>query len=261
MSLPNTIALTSIADGSSLTASPVRNNFSDVQTAVNGLISDLDDGALDGDALVWDATNSKWIAASKLAAGRPRAPRVVTSAMSGGPPASPVDGDIWIASAVDNNGTRWQFQYNAGSSSAYKWEFIGGAPTALLYAASGKAFNYASFSTASPWYWYPTFSTWTVPRSGDWLVRASIDASITGSAQQLQLAVGAFTAAPATSIPAAASATPAGANEPATWPLEAIVSGVTAATGTTVGAAWTAATPASALLQQATVAIVPVRVS
>lgn len=164
MTLPNTVALTTIADGSSLVASPVRNNFSDVQTAVNGLISDLDDGAIDGDALVWDATNSKWTAASKLPAGRPRAPRVVTSAMSGGPPASPVDGDIWIASAVDGNGTRWQFQYNAGSASAYKWEFIGGAP---LLSSNGNAFN---LTGDSAWHVLDTALNITVSRPGDYVV-------------------------------------------------------------------------------------------
>lgn len=52
--------------------------------------------------------------------------QVTTSAWSSGPPSNASDGDIWIASAVDANGTRWQFQYNAGSASAYKWEFIGG---------------------------------------------------------------------------------------------------------------------------------------
>jgi hypothetical protein len=55
------------------------------------------------------------------------APTITTSTIAGGPPASPKDGDIWIATGVDANGTRWQFQYNAGSASTYKWEFIGGS--------------------------------------------------------------------------------------------------------------------------------------
>lgn len=54
--------------------------------------------------------------------------KTTTSDFSAGPPSNPSTGDIWIASNVDTNGTRWQFQYNAGSSSTYKWEFIGGAP-------------------------------------------------------------------------------------------------------------------------------------
>lgn len=58
--------------------------------------------------------------------GKP--PRITTSLLSGGPPSAPDDGDIWIATAVDASDTRWQFQYNAGSASAYKWDFIGGPP-------------------------------------------------------------------------------------------------------------------------------------
>jgi hypothetical protein len=54
-------------------------------------------------------------------------PKVTISAIGGGPPASPGDGDIWIATGVDAAGARWKFQYNAGSASAYKWEFIGGS--------------------------------------------------------------------------------------------------------------------------------------
>lgn len=54
--------------------------------------------------------------------------KTTTSDFSSGPPSNPSTGDIWIASNVDGNGTRWQFQYNAGSVSAYKWEFIGGPP-------------------------------------------------------------------------------------------------------------------------------------
>src|SRR4051812_34990772 len=98
--LPGTIALTNIPDGASIVAADHRNNYAAVQAAVNALIGVFSNGVLDGDPMVWDGTLSKWVAASTLAAGRPRAPRVVTSAFSGGPPASPVDGDVWIATAV-----------------------------------------------------------------------------------------------------------------------------------------------------------------
>lgn len=42
-------------------------------------------------------------------------------------PTSPVDGQEidYVADAA--NGVRWRFRYNAGSSSTYKWEFVGGA--------------------------------------------------------------------------------------------------------------------------------------
>jgi hypothetical protein len=59
-------------------------------------------------------------------------PRITTSPLSGGPPASPDDGDIWIATGVDATGSRWQFQYDAAESTAYKWKFIGGPPAFIL---------------------------------------------------------------------------------------------------------------------------------
>lgn len=43
--LPNDLALTSIADGSAVVASPLRNNFADVQTDVNALVAALSGGA------------------------------------------------------------------------------------------------------------------------------------------------------------------------------------------------------------------------
>jgi hypothetical protein len=52
--------------------------------------------------------------------------KITTSPMSGGPPASPADGDIWIATNVDSSGLRWQFQY-AAAAPTYKWAFIGGS--------------------------------------------------------------------------------------------------------------------------------------
>lgn len=145
-----------------------------LQTIVNGLDQNnfaagkifdpsklMQNAAVDGDPLVWDNTLSKWAPASTLAAGRPRAPRVVTYAMSGGPPASPVDQDIWIATAVDANGTRWAFQYNAGSASSFKWEFIGGSPLKVAPATS---------SVASAGTWTRVMTTALAPRSGDYKI-------------------------------------------------------------------------------------------
>jgi hypothetical protein len=89
------------------------------------------------DIPVYDSVAGKW----KKATGTPSAtttlrgdgswktdPLVTTSTLAGGPPASPNDGDIWIATTVDANGTRWAFQFNAASASGFKWEFIGGPP-------------------------------------------------------------------------------------------------------------------------------------
>lgn len=91
-------------------------------------------------------------------------PTVTTSAWSGGPPSSPSDGDLWIASGVDgSNGVRWQFQYNAGSASAYKWEFIGGPPMHVDDQTGGS-------TTAGP-VDFTTVLTLTPGRAGSYLIR------------------------------------------------------------------------------------------
>lgn len=52
-----------------------------------------------------------------------------TSAWSGGPPGSPADKDIWIATDVAGTGHRWMFQYDAAwGTDSFKWKFIGGPP-------------------------------------------------------------------------------------------------------------------------------------
>lgn len=106
-------------------------------------------------------------------------PKVTTSALSAGPPASPVDKDIWIATDVNGNGdgTRWQFQYNAGSASPYKWEFIGGPDM--------RGFDDATHAaSASPSFTYSALAapTITVPRAGEYDVSSSGLVWVGGSA-------------------------------------------------------------------------------
>jgi hypothetical protein len=96
-------------------------------------------------------------------------PRITASTLAGGPPASPSDGDIWIATAVDTVGTNWMFRYNAGSGSAYKWEFIGGSP---MYLSVGAAQSLAAsagiqdLATVGP--------SFTLTRVGDYIIRWGI---------------------------------------------------------------------------------------
>lgn len=90
------------------------------------------------------------------------------SDISSGPPSSPSTGDIWIASNVDAVGTRWQFQYNAGSASAYKWEFIGGNVTRAI---RGSTDSITSNSAVVP---DTNLGTITVARPGDYGVRANL---------------------------------------------------------------------------------------
>lgn len=88
---------------------------------------------------------------------------ITVSPMADGPPSSPSDEDIWVATDVDANGTRWRFQYNAASASTYKWEFIGGAP--LAYSTSGVVKNLTAWGSL----WFPTAPA----RNGDYHVWAS----------------------------------------------------------------------------------------
>jgi hypothetical protein len=89
-----------------------------------------------------------------------RAPIIYSGAISDGPPAAPVDDDIWIASDVAA-GVSWQFQYNGASVSPYKWEFIGGA---AIYVQGTS----------------PTL-TGSVPRAGDYEVAWSVDCNSGGT--------------------------------------------------------------------------------
>ena len=98
-----------------------------------------------------------------------RGPKITTSSFAGGPPSSPSDGDMWIATGVTDgigNGTRWHFQYDASwSVDAYKWKFVGGPPVAL------------SISTYSAWNvnaWTPFNGiAWASPRKGVFLCSGS----------------------------------------------------------------------------------------
>lgn len=96
-----------------------------------------------------------------------------TSAWSNGPPPSPGDGDIWIAAGVDSNGTRWSFQYNAGSASSYKWEFLGGGE---LYTANNTA---NTFNSAG----WTRIATVAISRAGEYLIRSNMSATMGAAAQ------------------------------------------------------------------------------
>jgi hypothetical protein len=85
-------------------------------------------------------------------------------------PASPADGqEAILVDSVSNPSYQWRFRYNAGSSSAYKWEFIGGAPASSsadpLEATTSQ--TYVVLTTPGP--------SITLPRAGDYLISISAD--------------------------------------------------------------------------------------
>jgi hypothetical protein len=83
------------------------------------------------------------------------------------PPGSPADGDIWYFPADATNGVIWQFRYNAGSASAYKWEFVGGSQLVGFVATEEgtTSTTYVALATAGP--------SVTLPRAGDYRVEAN----------------------------------------------------------------------------------------
>jgi len=77
-------------------------------------------------------------------------------------PASPVDGQEYtLVDSLTNPTYQWRFRYNAGSTSSYKWEFVGGAPKVItdLTAPSTTSSSYVLLSGG------PVF---TIPRAGEY---------------------------------------------------------------------------------------------
>jgi hypothetical protein len=109
------------------------------------------------------------------------------------PPGSPANGDIWIFPADATNGIMWQFRYNAGSASAYKWEFVGG-PTMVAVVATPETTttsgSYVNLTTVGP--------TITVPRAGDYdvSISAQLQKSVADPNVQMAAGVGDFSGGP-----------------------------------------------------------------
>jgi len=92
-------------------------------------------------------------------------------------PASPADGDLHVlVDSTSTPGYSWLFRYNAGSTSPYKWECVGGVP----YTANvdtGETTNstsYVALATAGP--------SITVPRTGTYIVGLGYSFTVTGGA-------------------------------------------------------------------------------
>lgn len=97
----------------------------------------------------------------------PVIPKVTVSPIAGGPPASPVTGDMWIATAAGAGGEDWMFVYNGASASPYKWEFIGGPPVSYYNGATNVITSGATPTNSG----YGTL--FTLPRAGDYEISFS----------------------------------------------------------------------------------------
>jgi hypothetical protein len=105
-------------------------------------------------------------------------------------PASPADGqEAILVDSTTNPAYHWQFRYNAGSSSTYKWEFVGGAP--IVVTQSYDQQNSTSYVNGnSP-------AQFTLPRAGDWLIAVTAlqKADTSGGTAFTSVAVGATASA------------------------------------------------------------------
>jgi hypothetical protein len=101
-------------------------------------------------------------------------------------PASPSDGqEAILVDSLTNPTYQWRFRYNAGSSSAYKWEFVGGANlvSGVITAENSTTTNaWVNMATVGP--------IVTVPRAGDYFFIASCVLGMTAATSNIQLGVG-----------------------------------------------------------------------
>lgn len=81
------------------------------------------------DGLVWNGSTwvSQKIADASIAAAADIAFSKVRVSKGANPPGSPSTGDLWEFPVDAATGVNWMFVYNAGSASAFKWEYVGGA--------------------------------------------------------------------------------------------------------------------------------------
>jgi len=86
-------------------------------------------------------------------------------------PTTPINGqEAILVDSVTNPSYQWRFRYNSSSTSAYKWEFIGGAPAQneILTSEGVVTSNlYADMPTPGP--------SVTVPRAGEYDIEFSAE--------------------------------------------------------------------------------------
>jgi hypothetical protein len=93
-------------------------------------------------------------------------------------PATPTDGQEYILVDSTTNPTyQWRFRYNAGSTSPYKWECVGGSPITVYIPDS------VTPSTLSAWADLSGGPVITVPHAGDYLLSFGARCNVWGSSQ------------------------------------------------------------------------------
>jgi len=118
------------------------------------------------DALgTWLSDGSQWL----LIAQRPAFG--AASILNSAPWSTPYDGmEVLLTDSFSNPAYMWHFRYNSGSTSGYKWEFVGGT-------------EYIGYSSANQV--VTAVNTWTnivasaiaPPRNGEYVLKASVQSS------------------------------------------------------------------------------------
>lgn len=86
-------------------------------------------------------------------------------------PSNPDHGELFVLTVAD--GLAWNFRYNAGSASSFKWEFTGGPPL--------QAYSAGAVATASSSYTDLGGPAVTIPLAGDYMVTISCTMGSSGA--------------------------------------------------------------------------------
>jgi hypothetical protein len=171
-------------------------------------------------------------------------------------PASPVDGQEYILTdSVSAPTYVWRFRYNNQSASAYKWEFIGGAPKRVEVA------TLESTATTGSWLDLATVGpSFTVPRAGDWATTMSLIYSGTTASSLSNVGVAQGAGTPAGSVGIFAHPTGTISSGQVVLPNQ-VHTGVSASVELRMRYNHTAFSAGTASFSSRTLSVVPVRVS
>lgn len=160
------------------------NNLMSNLTALRDGVNTIDTAQIANGAVTTAKIGDSQVTAAKLASGA-GFPTYETSL-----PSSPTDGQEIFYAADATNGVIWHLRYRSGSSSSYKWEYVGGAAMthAVTTDQSTTSGTNADLTTVGP--------TITAPLAGDYIItaraaarnntvntKATIEVTINGSAQ------------------------------------------------------------------------------
>jgi len=171
-------------------------------------------------------------------------------------PGSPVDGqEAILVDSTTSPSYQWRFRYNSSNSTAYKWEFVGGAAALNEVTASevrlGGGTTYADITTAGP--------QLTAPRAGvyDVAIGAAMYNDAGGGPAYMSYQIGATAAVDADALYALQ---PNGVTVAGQWNLSR-VRRKTLASGDALVAKYKVATTGNGAYANRWMTLIPVRVS